>query len=164
MQRELLSNMQLAANTEEKLAIPSKAQIQALQDEMVQMPQVELQTEHYFSEGMYCRKVWRPAGTIIVGKVHKKDHFFMCLSGEIIAWTEKGMKTLKAGDIIESKPGTKRVTMALTDAIGVTVHRTDKQDLDEIESELLELDHAALFDSSNKLKKPLIDAVLGRLI
>ena len=156
--------MQLAANTEEKLAIPSKAQIQALQDEMVQMPQVELQTEHYFSEGMYCRKVWRPAGTIIVGKVHKKDHFFMCLSGEIIAWTEKGMKTLKAGDIIESKPGTKRVTMALTDAIGVTVHRTDKQDLDEIESELLELDHAALFDSSNKLKKPLIDAVLGRLI
>ena len=156
--------MQLAAITEEKLAIPSKAQIQALQDEMVQMPQVELQTEHYFSEGMYCRKVWRPAGTIIVGKVHKKDHFFMCLSGEIIAWTEKGMKTLKAGDIIESKPGTKRVTMALTDAIGVTVHRTDKQDLDEIESELLELDHAALFDSSNKLKKPLIDAVLGRLI
>ena len=156
--------MQLAANTEEKLAIPSKAQIQALQDEMVQMPQVELQTEHYFSEGMYCRKVWRPAGTIIVGKVHKKDHFFMCLSGEIIAWTEKGMKTLNAGDIIESKPGTKRVTMALTDAIGVTVHRTDKQDLDEIESELLELDHAALFDSSNKLKKPLIDAVLGRLI
>ena len=164
MQPELPSNMQLAANTEEKLAIPSKAQIQALQDEMVQMPQVELQTEHYFSEGMYCRKVWRPAGTIIVGKVHKKDHFFMCLSGEIIAWTEKGMKTLKAGDIIESKPGTKRVTMALTDAIGVTVHRTDKQDLDEIESELLELDHAALFDSSNKLKKPLIDAVLGRLI
>ena len=156
--------MQLAAITEEKLAIPSKAQIQALQDEMVQMPQVELQTEHYFSEGMYCRKVRRPAGTIIVGKVHKKDHFFMCLSGEIIAWTEKGMKTLKAGDIIESKPGTKRVTMALTDAIGVTVHRTDKQDLDEIESELLELDHAALFDSSNKLKKPLIDAVLGRLI
>ena len=164
MPLELLSNMQLTAITEEKLAIPSKAQIQALQDEMVQMPQVELQTEHYFSEGMYCRKVWRPAGTIIVGKVHKKDHFFMCLSGEIIAWTEKGMKTLKAGDIIESKPGTKRVTMALTDAIGVTVHRTDKQDLDEIESELLELDHAALFDSSNKLKKPLIDAVLGRLI
>ena len=144
--------------------IPSKEQIQALQDEMVKMPQVELQTEHYFSEGMYCRKVWRPAGTVIVGKVHKKDHFFMCVFGEIIAWTENGMKILKSGDIIESKPGTKRVTMALTDAIGVTVHRTDKQDLDEIEAELLEPDQAALFDSSNKLKKPLIDTALGRLI
>ena len=139
-----------------KNVIPTMAQIQALQNEMAQMPQVELQTEHYFSEGMYCRKVWRPAGTIIVGKVHKKDHFFMCLSGEIIAWTENGMKTLKAGDIIESKPGTKRVTMALTDAIGVTVHRTDKQDLNEIETELIEPDITALFNSSNKLiEKPL---------
>ena len=139
-----------------KNVIPTMAQIQALQNEMAQMPQVELQTEHYFSEGMYCRKVWRPAGTIIVGKVHKKDHFFMCLSGEIIAWTENGMKTLKAGDIIESKPGTKRVTMALTDAIGVTVHRIDKQDLNEIETELIEPDITALFNSSNKLiEKPL---------
>ena len=139
-----------------KNVIPTMAQIQALQNEMAQMPQVELQTEHYFSEGMYCRKVWCPAGTIIVGKVHKKDHFFMCLSGEIIAWTENGMKTLKAGDIIESKPGTKRVTMALTDAIGVTVHRIDKQDLNEIETELIEPDITALFNSSNKLiEKPL---------
>ena len=80
----------------------------------------------------------------------------MCLSGEIIAWTENGIKTLKAGDIIESKPGTKRVTMALTDAIGVTVHRIDKQDLNEIETELIEPDITALFNSSNKLiEKPL---------
>ena len=56
----------------------------------------------------------------------------MCAAGEIIAWTENGMKTLKAGDIIECKPGTKRVTYAVTDAIGITVHKTDKTDLDEI--------------------------------
>jgi hypothetical protein len=120
---------------------------------MVQMPQVDLQTEHYFSEaGMYCRKVFRPAGTLIVGKVHKHHHLFLCAMGEIIAWTENGMKRLKAGDVIESKPGTKRVTLAVTDAIGVTVHRTDKTDLDEIEAELVEPDNTALFDSRNLLK------------
>jgi len=141
----------------EKMGIPSKEQIDKLQFEMSKMPQVELETEHYFSGGMYCRKLIRPAGTLIVGKVHLKDHFFMCAKGEIIAWSEKGMKTLKAGDIIESKQGTKRVTYAVTDAIGITFHKTDKTDLDDIEAELIEPDATALFDSSNKLiEKPIM--------
>jgi quercetin dioxygenase-like cupin family protein len=133
--------------------IPSREQIEKLQSEMANMPQQELQTEHYFSGGMYCRKVFRPAGTLIVGKIHKKDHLFMCASGEIIAWTENGMKKLCAGDIIESKSGTKRVTLAITDAVGITVHKTESTDLDEIEAELIEPDELALFDSSNNLKK-----------
>jgi hypothetical protein len=133
--------------------VPTREQIDKLQAEMVKMPQAELQTEHFFSPGMYCRRVYRSAGTLIVGKVHKEPHFFMCAKGEIIAWTEVGMRKLQAGDVVESKPGTKRVTLAVTDAIGVTVHRTDKTDLDEIEAELIEPDDAALFDSSNKLKQ-----------
>ena len=132
---------------------PSREQIERLQAEMVKMPQVDLRTEHYFSEsGMYCRKVFRPAGTLIVGKIHKHHHLFLCAMGEIIAWTENGMRRLQAGDVVESKPGTKRVTLAVTDAIGVTVHRTDKTDLDEIEIELVEPDNTALFNSSNLLK------------
>lgn len=132
---------------------PSREQIDRLQAEMVKMPQADLQTEHYFSEsGMYCRKVFRPAGTLIVGKVHKHHHLFLCAMGEIIAWTENGMKRLQAGDVVESKPGTKRVTLAVTDAIGMTVHRTDKTDLDEIEAELVELEETSMFDSGNNLK------------
>jgi quercetin dioxygenase-like cupin family protein len=130
----------------------SKEQIERLQSEMAAMPQAELVTEHSFSPGMYLRKVYRPAGTLIVGKVHKEPHFFLCAKGEIIAWTEDGMKHLYAGDVVESKPGTKRVTLAVTDAIGITIHRTDKTDLDDIETELIEPDTTALFDSSNKLK------------
>jgi quercetin dioxygenase-like cupin family protein len=131
----------------------SREQVERLQAEMVKMPQAELTTEHHFSPGMYMRKVFRPAGTLIVGKVHKEPHFFLCAKGEIIAWTENGMKRLQAGDVVESKPGTKRVTLAVTDAIGVTIHRTDKTDLDEIEAELIEPDVTALFDANNSIKK-----------
>lgn len=138
---------QLATN------IPDAEQIGRLQEEISKMPQADgLVTEHFFSDGMYSRKVFRKAGTLIVGKVHKKDHFFICTKGEIIAWTEKGMKKLTAGDIIECKRGTKRVTLATMDSIGTTVHRTDKTNLDEIEAELIEPDDKALFDSGNKLK------------
>lgn len=132
--------------------VPTRDQIDRLQAEMAKHPQAELETEHYFSQGMYCRKVFRQAGTLIVGKVHKEPHLFMCAKGEIIAWTETGMRKLQAGDVVESKPGTKRVTLAVTDAIGITIHRTDKTDLDAIEAELIEPDDTALFDSSNKLK------------
>lgn len=134
--------------------VPTKAEIDRLQAEMVKMPQAELETEHYFSGGMYCRKLIRPAGTLIVGKVHKKDHFFLCAKGQIIAWSEKGMVTLNEGDVICSKAGTKRVTLAVTDAIGITFHRTNKTDLNKIEKELIEPDETALFDAQNKVKLP----------
>jgi quercetin dioxygenase-like cupin family protein len=137
--------------------VPSREQIDRLQAEMVKMPQAELMTEHHFSPGMYMRKVFRPAGTVIVGKVHKEPHFFLCAMGEIVAWTENGMVTLRAGDVVESKPGTKRVTMAVTDSIGITIHRTDKTDLDEIEVELIEPDTTALFDARNDVKERLLE-------
>jgi quercetin dioxygenase-like cupin family protein len=133
--------------------VPDAEQIGRLQEEISKMPQADgIVTEHFFSDGMYSRRVFRKAGTLIVGKVHLKDHFFICTKGEIIAWTENGMKKLSAGDIIECKRGTKRVTLATMDSIGTTVHRTDKTDLDEIEAELIEPDDKALFDSGNKLK------------
>ena len=130
----------------------SREQIDRLQSEMVKMPQVELATEHFFSPGMYCRKVTRPAGTLIVGKVHKAPHFFVCVKGEILAWSETGMRRMQAGDVIESQAGTKRVTLAVVDSIGMTIHKTDKTDLDEIEAELIEPDENALFNSQKNLK------------
>ena len=145
-------------NTIEITKVPTTEQINALQVEMSKMPQAELETEHYFSGGMYCRKVIRAANTLIVGKIHKKAHFFLCAKGEIIAWSEKGMITLKAGDVIESQPGTKRVTYAVVDSIGITFHVTDKTDLDEIEAELIEPDETALFDSGNKLKEIMLES------
>lgn len=137
--------------------VPSREQINALQSEMVNMPQAELKTDHYFSGGMYCRRVFRSAGTLIVGKIHKEDHLFMCASGQIMAWTENGMKTLNAGDVVESKAGTKRVTLALTDAIGITIHKTDEKELEIIEKQLIEPDNLALFDFNNEIKKFIIE-------
>lgn len=132
--------------------VPTLAEIERLQAEVAKMPQFVPVTEHYFSGGMYCRKVFRPAGALIIGKIHKRDHLFICAAGEIIAWTEGGMRRLRAGDVVESRAGTKRVTLAVTDAIGMTYHKTDNTDLDVIEAELIEEDVTALFDAHNQLK------------
>jgi hypothetical protein len=132
--------------------VPTRADIDQLQSEMIKLPQAELKTDHYFSGGMYCRRVFRAATTLIVGKVHKKDHLFICAAGEMLVWTETGVRRLQAGDVVESRAGTKRATLALTDSVGITCHLTDKTDLDEIEAELIEPDDAAVFDANNLLK------------
>lgn len=143
--------------------IPTREDVESLQQAISQLPQCEtLKTDHYFSGGMYCRKLWREKGTLIVGKVHKQDHVFLCAKGKIKIWTDTGIKILEAGDVLESKAGTKRVTLALEDSIGITIHKTDKTDLDEIEKELIEDDGLALFDANNKLREILIaDNAIG---
>jgi mannose-6-phosphate isomerase-like protein (cupin superfamily) len=135
---------------------PTRAQIEGLQHNLSSLPQVELPTEHYFSNGMYCRKMIIPSGIVIVGKAHKEPHFFILASGQMKVWTDQGELILNSGDVIPSPSGVKRVLMTITDCIGMNVHRTDKTDLDEIEKELIEEDETAMFDARNQLKKPII--------
>jgi hypothetical protein len=123
--------------------------VQALENIMRTMPQMELQTDHYFADGMYARVLFRPAGTLIVGKVHKKEHFYIVAKGCV----QIGKEVLHAGTVLVSQPGTKRAVLALEDSICLTVHRTKKRNLDKIEKQMVEPDKLALFDASNKLKE-----------
>lgn len=133
-------------------ATPTREEIDRLQAEMVKMPQAELETSHYFANGMYAREVHRPAGTLIVGKIHKHEHLFIVTKGQIVVWTESGMVRMNAPYVLVSKPGTKRVTLAEVDSTAMTVHRTDNTDLDAIEAEIIESEGTAMFDSSNVMK------------
>ena len=133
--------------------LPAKLNVQKLQEVMSRLPQVELPTDHYFADGMYCRRLFRPAGCTIVGKVHKKEHFYMVIKGQVAVYGDSGVKIYNPGDVIVSKPGTKRAVYAIEDSVCLTVHRTDSTILDEIEQELIEPDETALFDSSNKAKQ-----------
>ena len=143
--------LSLSLNSEDH--IPTKADIFNLQSAMSELPQSDLPTSHFFADGMYCRFLPRPAGTLIVGKVHKNEHFYIICCGTIKVTTDSGVKEITGPQVIVSKPGTKRAVLALTDATCLTVHRTNSTDLDEIEAELIEPDDLALFDSSNKVKE-----------
>jgi hypothetical protein len=126
--------------------------IQRLQEAAAKLPQCELVTEHHFADGMYCRSLFRPADTLIVGKVHKREHFYMVVSGTVTVVGDGYKETITGPRVFVSKPGTKRAVYSLTDATTMTVHRTDETDLDKIEAELIEEDETAMFDSHNQLK------------
>lgn len=126
--------------------------VQNLKKHILALPQYEPITDHYFHGGMYCRKVFRHAGVCLVGKVHKKEHFYIVVSGKIIVSTDDGTKELKTGDVICCKPGTQRAVLALTDAVCVTVHRTDKTTVEDVEKECVVYDPDSAYIEGNKLK------------
>jgi hypothetical protein len=138
------------------LPLSTRDDIERLQAVMATMPQVELPTKHYFASGLYCRELFRPAGTTIVGKVHKREHLYMVLSGIVTVIGTGEPQTLEAPAILVSAPGTKRAVFAHTDATCCTVHATELKDLEAIEAELIEPDETALFDAHNKLKSELL--------
>lgn len=124
----------------------------ALQSALVQMPQYEPITEHYFHGGMYCRKVFRHADVTVVGKVHKKEHFYLVVSGTVAVTTDDGVQVITGPHLLCSKPGTRRAVYSVTDAVCMTFHRTDSTTVEDAEEELVEHDPASMFTIGNKLK------------
>lgn len=136
---------------------PLRERVEELQSEISKHPQYEPPTEHLFHGGMYCRQVWRPAGCVIVGKVHKKEHFYMVVSGTVRVTTDEGVQTITGPFLLCSKPGTKRAVYAETDALCMTIHRVDSDTVAEVESELVEDDPNSMFTVGNKVKTPEIE-------
>lgn len=137
-----------------------KERVEALQDEISKYPQYEPPTEHVFHGGMYCRQVWRPAGCLIVGKVHKKEHFYMVVSGTVKITTDDGVQTITGPMLLCSIPGTKRAVFAETDALCMTFHRVESSTVEDVESELVEDDPNSMFTIGNKIKNPQIEVTL----
>lgn len=91
--------------------------------------------DHYFAPNVYGRRMLLPAGSTIVGKVHRHAHLNVVISGHAIVATPFGREEVRGGDVFVSKPGTKRAVTALVDTVWLTIHpnETDTQDLAEIE-------------------------------
>jgi quercetin dioxygenase-like cupin family protein len=138
------------------LAPSVRKQVEALQAVMSKMPQYEPPTEHFFHGGMYCRQVWRPAGCTIVGKVHKKEHFYVVVSGTICVTTDDGVQTITGPKVLLSRPGTKRAVYAITDALCMTFHVAKATTVEEAEDELVEADPNSMFTVGNKVKNEVL--------
>ena len=136
--------------------LDNKPNVQALQDAMSEMPQYEPPTEHLFHGGMYCRQVWRPAGCTIVGKVHKKEHFYVVVSGTICVTTDDGVQTVTGPKVLCSTPGTKRAVYAVTDALCMTFHVSESACVEDAEQELVEADPTSVFSVGNQIKKEVL--------
>ena len=119
--------------------VPSYSEIKNLEAAMRASPAIikEIPVKHYWGDEIYGREMHMRAGMSLVGKMHAKRHFFVLLSGEITAWTDKGMKRMVAPQVIVTEPGTKRVIAAHTDCRFMTFHGTSQVTEESVLNEII---------------------------
>lgn len=144
------------------LRMDMRRALKRLQAEVIKLPQYEPKTQHYFADGLYLRTVWSPAGSVIVGKVHKTEHFYSVLTGRVRVTTVQGTIELDAArdgpQILTCPIGTKRAVFVMQDAWRMNVHRNADNitDIDALEAELVEEDENSPFLPGNKLKQEVL--------
>lgn len=93
--------------------------------------------KHSFADGCYVREIFNPANELLITKIHKKEHPFFLMQGEMSILTEDGIKHLKAPYHGITEPGTKRIIYTHTDCVFVTVHATEETDVAKIEKRVI---------------------------
>lgn len=138
-----------------------RQKLETLQQELSKLPQYEPQTKHYFHGGMYCREVFRHAGVLVVGAVHKKEHFYLIVSGTVaITDGEGNVQEITGPHLFESKPGTKRAVYAVTDALCMTFHAIKATSVEKAEAELVEIEPDSTYSFGNRVKHKEIEVQL----
>ena len=93
--------------------------------------------KHTFAGGCYIREIYNPAHELIVTKIHKKEHPFFLMKGEMSILTESGIEHIKAPYQGVTKPGTKRAIYTHEECIFITVHATDSNTIEDVEEEVV---------------------------
>lgn len=72
----------------------TKSAVQRLQDALLLMPQVDIETFHTFLPGVYERKIVIPPWTVLTGAAHKTAYRVRLESGTIAVNTDDGVSVL----------------------------------------------------------------------
>jgi hypothetical protein len=121
-----------------------RAKVEALEDEIAKLPQVDCPVRHFFVPGMYAREMTIPAGVVLTGAVHKTEHLSTISAGRILVETGEGVVEIRAPHTFVSPAGAKRAGYALETTVWTTYHATDTTDLDALAEELTESTTAEL--------------------
>ena len=93
--------------------------------------------KHTFAGGCYIREIYNPANQLLVTKIHKKEHPFFLMKGEMSILTEEWIQHIHAPYQGVTKPGTKRAIYTHEECIFISVHATDNTTIEDVEEEVI---------------------------
>lgn len=133
-----------------------EASMMQFPDELIEGPLV-----HRFTEGMYIREIFMPAGSVWTSKIHKTEHPYVVSYGKVaVSIDAKEWHHITAPYTGITKPGTRRVLYILEDCIWTTFHRIDgmKSEFNHLSDE--EIDKI-VEDIEDKILEPHINQITG---
>lgn len=132
--KELLSQL-----SSRSVVVSNNDNIDLFEKYISEYPPVECDLNHRFTNGLYSREIFMPAGSVVTSRIHKTQHQFAIIEGEVSVWTKAtGMVKYQAPYVGITEPGTRRVLFNHTDVRWVTFHPTPLTTVEEIEKDILE--------------------------
>lgn len=123
------------------------AQLVAQHPESMATEEIEdMYLEHFFAPGLYGRRMFIPAGLLLIGKIHRHSHLNVMTFGSLEIVSTFGHDIKVGPDMWQSEAGIQRNVLGLTDAQIITMHANpqDTRDLAELEAFLIAPDYTTL--------------------
>ena len=98
---------------------------------------INFQIEHFFSDGVYSRKMTIPQGVQVPTHKHKFNHMSIVASGKVQVTVDGETKEYVAPAQIEIKKDQVHTVYALEETVWFCIHATNVVDADEIDHELI---------------------------
>lgn len=96
---------------------------------------------HRFTNGMYIREIFMPAGSLVTSKIHKTEHPYTISKGKVaVSIDGKDWEELSAPYTGITKPGTRRILYILEDCVWTTYHLNPENctNVNDIEDRIIE--------------------------
>ena len=109
--------------------------------------------KHHFTDGIYTREIFMPAGTVCVGKIHRHEHPNFLMKGKVTVVTEEGgIEELQAPRFMISPAGTQRAVYVHEDCTWITVHLNpdNETNLEKLEDFIIAKSYEDLTDIITK--------------
>ena len=126
---------------------PTRSELRSLQIGIMALlengcPTINAEPVHRFAGGVYLRELDIPQGNLVLGKIHKHEHFVILAEGACRINTDEGMQDISAPHIWISKPGDQRALYTYEDCKFLTIHENikDNRDIESLEDSLVEQD------------------------
>lgn len=102
------------------------------------MIEFDLKIQHYFSDGLYAKKMELPKGSYVVSHKHVYDHLSVLASGHVVVEVD-GVETIHiAPACLNILAGQHHKITALEDSYWYCIHATNETDIAMIDNVLIE--------------------------
>ena len=122
---------------ESLVSVPVNDQIENLERELLNLPQVECPLKHNFAPGVYMREITMPTGSLIIGHEHLTEHFNVVLTGKARVMIDGVIEDLVAPCYFISKPNVRKVLYIVEEMKFATIHPTDETSVEVLENTLI---------------------------
>ena len=98
-------------------------------------PQIECPVEHEFADGIYRRKMFAPAGALVLGKRHRHRTLNILLAGSVTVYAGDSLPVLHltAPATFTSDAMTRKLLLFHEDSVFANIHPTTETDPELIE-------------------------------